>query len=394
MSKSMLALMGLTASLILGGAACAQAPAPDSTPNDYAKSETWLCRPGRQDACAADQTTTVVTADGKATIEPFTPAADPPVDCFYVYPTVSTDPGGNSDMGVDPAERSVVEQQLARFAGQCRIYAPMYRQVTLAALRKVMMGQASPGDEALAYGDVRDAWLSYLAHDNKGRGVVLIGHSQGSRVLLRLIPDQIDGKPVQKQVISALILGMNTPVDAQGRFGTLPLCATADQVGCVVTYVSFRASAPPPAGSRFGRTDDKGLRAGCVNPAALLAGKASTETAPLHAYFSNRAMGSSALEPKPWATGLTVTTPFVSAPGLISGRCVSEGDFTYMSVSVNGDPADPRTDDITGDIMVLGQPLKDWGLHLIDVNEQMGDLVALVGRQSKTYLAKPSSPAP
>jgi hypothetical protein len=84
---------------------------------------------------------------------------------------------------------------------------------------------------------------------------------------------------------------------------------------------------------------------------------------------------------------LTVTTPFVSAPGLISGRCVSEGDFTYMSVIVNGDPADPRTDDITGDIMIFGRPLKDWGLHLIDVNEQMGDLVTLVGRQSKAYLA-------
>jgi hypothetical protein len=383
MSKTMLAALGLTASLMLGGGAQAQAP----TPNDYAKTENWLCLPGRADACAADQTTTIVAADGKTTTETFKPAANPPVDCFYVYPTVSTDPGDYSDMSVDQAERSVVEQQLARFAGQCRIFAPLYRQVTLAGLRKAMMG-GPVVDGALGYADVRDAWNHYLTHENKGRGVVLIGHSQGSRVLLQLLKQEVDGKPVQKQMISALILGMNTPVDAQGRYGTLPLCAKADQIGCVVTYVSFRATSPPPANSRFGKTDASGMRAGCVNPAALLAGKASTEKAPLHSYFSSRAMGSAALAPKAWATGLTVTTPFVSTPGLVWGQCVSEGDFTYMSVSVNGDPADPRTDDITGDILVGGMILKDWGLHLIDVNEQMGDLTALVGRQSKAYLAK------
>jgi hypothetical protein len=378
-----LAALGLTAGLALATPALAQAPAP----NDYAKTENWLCLPGRADACAADQTATIVAADGKATTEAFKPAANPPVDCFYVYPTVSTDPGDYSDMSIDQAERSVVEQQLARFASQCRIFAPMYRQVTLAGLRKAMMG-GPVVDGTLGYADVRDAWNYYLTHENKGRGVVLIGHSQGSRVLLQLLKQEVDGKPAQKQMISALILGMNTPVDAQGRYGTMPLCTKADQIGCVVTYVSFRATSPPPANSRFGKTDASGMRAGCVNPAALLAGKASTEKAPLHAYFSNRAMGSSALAPKPWATDLTVTTPFVSTPGLVWGQCVSEGDFTYMSVSVNGDPADPRTDDITGDILIGGMILKDWGLHLIDVNEQMGDLTALVGRQSKAYLAK------
>ena len=37
------------------------------------------------------------------------------------------------------------------------------------------------------------------------------------------------------------------------RFGTLPLCASADQIGCVVTYVSFRVNSPPPAGGGRGR---------------------------------------------------------------------------------------------------------------------------------------------
>lgn len=389
-----LAAMALTASLALANGALAQAPAAAAAPNDYGKPESWLCLPGRQDACAVDQTTTVVQADGKTSIEPFKAAANPDFDCFYVYPTVSTDPGGNSDMVIDPAERRVAEQQLARFASQCRLFAPMYRQVTLAALRAVMLGQPSPGNGLLAYGDVRDAWRWYLANENKGpngkaRGVVLIGHSQGARLLLDLLKHEVDGQPAQKRMISALILGMNAPVDAQGNYGSIPLCTKADQSGCLVTYVSFRETSPPPPNSRFGKTDDQGRRAGCVNPAALLAGKASTDEAVLHSYLSSKGFGAvSGQPPKPFAKDLTVSTPFVSLPGLISARCASEGDFTYLSVKVNADLADPRTDEITGDVVVAGNTLKDWGLHLIDVNLTMGDLVALVGRQAKAWDAK------
>lgn len=44
-----------------------------------------------------------------------------------------------------------------------------------------------------------------------------------------------------------------------------------------------------------------------------------------------------------------------------------------------------RTDDIVGDVVVGGQVQADWGLHLIDVNLAMGNLVEIVGRQSKAY---------
>ena len=389
MTRMRLAAMGLAAMLTMAASACAQtAPAP-TTPNDYAKPDSWLCLPGRQDACATDQTTTIVEADGKTSVETFKAAAAPAYDCFYVYPTVSTDSGGNSDMVIDEAERRVVDQQLARFASKCRVFAPMYRQVTLAALRAVMLGRPSPGDADLAYGDVRDAWRWYLANENRGRGVVLIGHSQGSRILLNLLKNEIDGQPAQKRMISALVLGMNTPVDASGKYGSIPLCAKADEAGCLVTYVSFRATSPPPANSRFGKTDAEGRRAGCVNPAALLAGKDSSQEATLHAYLSSKGFGAVAGQaPKPFAKDLTVSTPFVSLPGLLSAHCVSDGDFTYLSVKVNADPADPRADDIGGDIAVAGVVLKDWGLHLIDVNLAMGDLVALVDRQAAAYGVK------
>jgi hypothetical protein len=39
-------------------------------------------------------------------------------------------------------------------------------------------------------------------------------------------------------------------------------------------------------------------------------------------------------------------------------------------------------------VRVNGQVLEDWGLHLIDANLNMGNLVAIVGDESKAYLAK------
>ena len=195
----------------------AQAKPAAAAKNDYSNGDTWLCRPGRQDACAVDLATTIIAADGKLKREAW--AADPKaaIDCFYVYPTVSNDPTGNSDMIPGPEEKGVVAAQFARFASQCRVYAPMYRQITLTALRGVIAGTPIPMDRALAYTDVLDAWNYYLEHDNQGRGVVLIGHSQGSGVLTQLIKNEIDGKPVQSIAIaphSKIKLPRNEPLRA------------------------------------------------------------------------------------------------------------------------------------------------------------------------------------
>ena len=98
------------------------------------------------------------------------------------------------------------------------------------------------------------------------------------------------------------------------------------------------------------------------------------------------AMGGGA--PKPWATDKTVDTPFVSVPGLLTAECKTNEFATYLEIKVNGDPADPRVDDITGDLGAAGKPLANWGLHLIDVNLAMGNLLDLVEAQSKAYRSR------
>jgi pimeloyl-ACP methyl ester carboxylesterase len=377
--------------------AAAQAPAPpaapaaaDLKPNDYADEANWLCRPGRKgDACDVDLATTVITADGTMTREPFTPNPQAPIDCFYVYPTVSTDPGVFSDMTADPAERNVIHQQFARFGSRCRTFAPMYRQVTLAGLRQRLAGGTISFDSGAQYTDVRDAWRSYLQRDNQGRGFVLVGHSQGAYILTELLRQEIDGKPIQKQLVGAYILGATFPVakgsDAGGALKSIPLCRKPGQTGCVVNFSAFRSTVPPPANTLFGKAAEPAHAGSCTNPAAL----SMSREAPLHSYlFSTGRTIALAGANTTWVAGKTVDTPFVSVPGLLSAKCTSNEHATYLEITVNADPADPRTDDIGGDLGAPGKPIPMWGLHLIDVNLVMGNLLTNVEQQTRAYLRR------
>ena len=367
--------------------ASAEAPKPD-----YADPKAWLCRPGAHDACDIDETTTVVAANGTLTKETWKADPNAPIDCFYVYPTVSTDPGQNSDMNADPAEINVIKQQFARFASKCRPYAPMYRQITLVGLRKALAapGAALEWGQGAQYDDVRDAWNYYLKNDNKGRGVVLVAHSQGSFILIDLIRKEIDGKPIQSKLVSAILMGTVVPVpkgkDVGGAFQHIPLCRTASQLGCLISFASFRSTVPPPANTLFGRVPDANMAAACVNPAALAGGSGE-----LHAYLSNDGRtitGTS--KPKPWVVPeVPIDTPFVSVPGMLTAKCASnENASGYLEVTVNGNPSDPRVDDITGDLGVGTNVLANWGLHLVDVNLTMGNLLDIVASEAKAYKSK------
>ena len=174
--------------------------------------------------------------------------------------------------------------------------------------------------------------------------------------------------------------------DVGGAFKNIPLCRAASQAGCVIVYASFRSTLPPPANTLFGHVDDPNMVAACTNPTALGGDGSSGE---LHAYLSTA--GTTILStaaPKPWVVpAQPIETPWVSVPGLLTARCATNENATYLEVTVHGNPAGPRIDDITGDIGGA-TPLAMWGLHLIDVNLAMGNLVDIVGQQAKAYAAK------
>jgi hypothetical protein len=384
-----LAAAGLGAALAVS--ALAQQPAGFVPAADYSNPDNWLCLPGRADACRVDQSATEVSPSGRVRLEEFDPPRrEPLIDCFYVYPTVSNDPGEMSDLVPGPEERNVVSQQFARFAASCRQFAPMYRQFTLGALRSRMAAgaevrpRAEPGPGG-GYNDVLTAWNYYLQHDNKGRGFVLIGHSQGAGHLIRLIQQEIDGKPIQRQLVSAILLGgaVQVPVgkDVGATFKTIPLCRADRQTGCVINYSSFRDTVPPPDNSLFSRNGD-GVVAACTNPADLKSGKGE----PTSYFAAARPNDPITGAPVGWVTPFQpIGTPFVTTPGLVTTTCVNAGGFSYLSVHVNAKPRDPRSDTIDGDVMTGKDINAMWGLHLIDMNLSMGDLVDLVGKEGRAW---------
>jgi hypothetical protein len=365
---SLLALVLLGAPLTIATAPPARAQAADI----YASASNWLCRPDKSDPCDSNLNATVVQANGQMSVERWAPNAGAPIDCFYVYPTSSWDNGDNSDRRPGTNEEVFATRtQAARFGSQCRLYVPIYRSVTSTWFVNAFLTASSlefPDDIlGIAYDDVLAAFRHYLSVDNGGRGFVLIGHSQGSQLLSRLVTEEIGPDPAAKdRLVSALLIGL--PAVSHPAQSLVPSCTSASQTGCHITYNSFRATSPPAADSVFGAS---GHPEDCTNPAALGGGPAV-----LTSYFPTAGYR--------WqTTGRLITTPFVTLPGLVEGQCVSGGGLTYFSITVNGRPADPRTDDIPGD---PGFGLEgDIGLHYSDVQLALGNLVTVVGQQSTAY---------
>jgi Protein of unknown function (DUF3089) len=364
----------------LAGAAV---PARAADDDPYERPEAWLCRPGASDLCAAAVVATIARGDGSRANRVLKPNPAAPIDCFYVYPTVSEDPAGNSSMTSGPGEKRAVAQQFAPFASVCRPFAPIYRQVTIAGVEAVLRHEPLPVDFKAPYEDVRAAWRHYLAHDNGGRGIVLIGHSQGSRILARLIAHEIEGRPEQRLLAGALILGFNVEVpegkDVGGTFKAIPLCRAAGQNGCIVAYETFPASSPPSDDSRFAHAETPGMEIACTDPASLAGGKLD----PILATQTNL-LGEPSLDPGWAALVKPLDAPFVSLPGIASGHCIEGTKASYLSVSIDPPSASgawPAT--LPGDLVIQGRLLKSWGWHLIDVNVAMGNLIDFVSTLRK-----------
>lgn len=128
------------------------------------------------------------------------------------------------------------------------------------------------------------------------------------------------------------------------------------------------------------------MEAGCTNPAALSGGSGA-----LRAYFS--ATGSLIVGSAPKAhrwlpQDAGLGTPFVSVPGLLTAECLTDANGSRLAITVHADSTDPRADDIPGDIGAGTPAQAQWGLHLIDVNLSMGNLIEIVGRQSAAYRSR------
>jgi hypothetical protein len=334
----------------------------------------WLCKPGNSsDPCHVSLDATLLSPTGKHLgVQHVKRPRHPKFDCFYVYPTVSDQPGGTTNFDIDPELRSIALYQAARYTSECRMFAPVYRQVTLNGI----FGRVpvTPADRERGYNDVRSAWRDYLRNYNHGRGVVLVGHSQGSFVLRQLVANEVDSKPkVRKRLISALLLGGNVTVkkgkDVGGDFKHIRACRSRSQTGCVVAFSTFGEY--PPADATFGRTTARGQAVLCTNPAALRGGSAKVTPIQPKEPFA----------PGTIAAGITllgvpqpdVSTTWGELPNAYKARCSTGSAHALVITPLRGAP------------VFTPSPDAGWGLHLVDANIALGNLVGLVRHQAAVW---------
>ncbi|HJO22800.1 MAG: DUF3089 domain-containing protein [bacterium] len=228
-------------------------PAPD-----YALPSNWAAlsgEPSRADA--------VPPNDGVA-VDPAEAAAD----AFFLHPTTyfwrthwSAPIGGWLTKVITGA---TLAGQASAFNGTARIYAPRYRQMTLAGFE---LADGRDAALALAYGDVRRAFLYYLETWADDRPLILAGHSQGSRHLRRLLEEFFASGPLRERLVAAYLVGM--PVWHREK-EPVPVCATPEQTGCMVAWRSFATGADPKAA-----IDPENRVQGdtiCVNPISWIPG--------------------------------------------------------------------------------------------------------------------------
>ena len=295
--------------------------------------------------------------------------AQPPIDCFYVYPTVSDEPTGNSDLAIGLPQVLVAQTQAAPFSQVCKVYAP-----------DVPADHEPRPDDAVAPREpapglrrrARAPGATTSRTGNHGRGVVLIGHSQGAYVLKHLVSTVIDRSAAQRRLlVSAILLGgqvhaANTPAARAPTSPTSRRAPRAAATGCVIAYSSF--DRVPPPGARFGRSRISRHPHHLRQP-----GGARSPGGRARRPRSSRRRSSASPERRS-----TRRRRGSRSPGLYTARCEQSGNASWLQITRHErprrHPAGGRPD-----------ARARVGPALVDVNIALTDLVAVVPEQSQAF---------
>ena len=321
-------------------------PAPPSTSPDYAQTVAWMSRPGVRDDPS------LWTPTG------FEAAEHPEVAVFYVTPTtyILRDRWNApfDDRESNDRLRLFAASQASAFNGVGEIWAPRYRQATMGAFLTTEADAARAQD--FAYHDVERAFGAFSAQIGASRPILLVGHSQGSLHLIRLMREHIAGQPIAKRIVAAYLVGWPISVEADLPALGLPACQAPGQANCILSWQSFLDPADPRlireaynASTGLTGMPRKGTAMLCINP---LTG-APNSTAPASANLGS-------LVPLASLDGADLK------PGLVPARCDPEG-----LLLIGGAPAGYRSYVLPGgNYHVFDYPLF-WANIRADVRERV-----------------------
>jgi len=346
-------------------------------PTLYASKDLWLCRPDiENDRCdTADLSMTEIRPDGTFITSEVIENPDAEIDCFYVYHTVDWSPEAGNMETLVPHPDDVIDalsRNGAHYRGVCRMFAPLYHQMTLGTYTEFWRTLEATEFFQRAYDDVVGAFEYYLRNYNAGRDFVLIGHSQGSQILRRLLQDKFDDdEALRTQLISALLIGGDVLVHegnrAGGSFTNIPLCASASETECVIAFRAIAAGEPPQPGLIL-----PSMQLACVNVASF-----DEASGTLGALIYSRRYQHVIPFPD------DVDTEWVRYPNIYTSGCSGGQGFRNV---LEVDLASGYTGEVPMTPQDLQKSLADnWGLgpslHLAEYFIANTDLVRIVGQQ-------------
>jgi pimeloyl-ACP methyl ester carboxylesterase len=378
---------------------------------DYSDPNMWGCSAEKtDDVCDMDYSATKIEADGTSTPEPYEAGGDTGIDCFYIYPTMdlSGTAGNHEDLTDVQLFLEVIKIQAGRFSEVCRVFAPFYRQATIASY-------LTDVDEAVpiftkAFVDVATAFEYYLRNFNGGRKIVIMGHSQGGQMASYLLHRYFDGSEkvtdipgsertdeLRSRLVLGLPIGFNVfvPVGSNvgGSFSDIPVCSSLEQTGCVIHYRSYAEGTDFTKGpSGFSASIDSVLgdmgflnrsfnpdtdEISCVNPSntPLPAGHIAKdkfgneitdgdirvlEGTYLYGLLSNVYSG----------VGGNNTAEHL--PGMYTATCRKAGTGWYLAIGYHEVPGET---DLRSDPLNISASDNFLGLHLYDYSLALGDLI-------------------
>ncbi len=191
------------------------------------------------------------------------------IDVFYVYPTAwyKEDPSEPDFCAIDNkimliGSRSAFNRQATAFETVGNIYAPYYRQADAKYTLSLPENERWNVIGSIPAKDVIAAFDYYIKNYNNGRPFILLGHSQGSNVILFLLKEYMYKNPtVYKRMICAYVIGY--PVTAEFMYANehLKFAEGPDDLGVIISYNTQSPNVAP--GSNIVMGDNIGI---VINP--------------------------------------------------------------------------------------------------------------------------------